>query len=157
VLVGEEWKDLRRIEALLQAGAVVVIAQGAETVRAWLPVALAQGQARDAPHVLVRASDLEIDLTERKARWQGKPLDLTERELDILVALARDLGRVWTFEELLKWVWGTEYYGHLAPVHSAIKRLRPKLARTGVDLIIQSVRGVGFRLTPALLGVGGAR
>ncbi|MGH2673827.1 MAG: winged helix-turn-helix domain-containing protein [Actinomycetota bacterium] len=127
-------------------GAVIVVAPDIEAVRAWLPGVLLAGQKPDLPHVVVRVRDLEIDLTEHRARWLDRVLDLTEHDLRMLAALAEDPGRVWGFEELTQRVWGTSFYGSTETIHSAVKRLRKKLARVGADLEVASIRGVGFRL-----------
>ncbi len=64
----------------------------------------------------------------------------------MLAALAEYPGRVWGFEELNQKVWGTRFYGGKETIHSAVKRLRRKLARAGADVAVESIRGVGFRL-----------
>jgi DNA-binding response OmpR family regulator len=146
VLVGEAASDHRRIDELREAGTLVILASSPDMVRAWLPDALAEQRDSVASHVVVRVDDLEVDLTEQRARWRGRNLALTHHDLQILALLGRDAGRVWTFMDLLTRVWGTEYFGDGEAVHSAIQRLRSKLTSAGVDLSIESVRGVGFRL-----------
>jgi two-component system response regulator MtrA len=146
VLVGDIATEPDRIAQLLASGAVIVLARDASFVRAWLPGMIANHPERHRPHLLVRADKLKIDLTEQRAWWAGKLLELTEHELHILAVLARDPGRVWTFAELLQDVWGTSYCGDVSVVRQAMKRLRKKLAVARAEVIIESVRGVGFRL-----------
>ena len=57
----------------------------------------------------------------------GRPLDLSVREYDILSFLSSTPGRVVTREELMEKVWGYEYYGDLRAVDVAIRRLREKV------------------------------
>jgi two-component system, OmpR family, response regulator MtrA len=146
ILVGEAARDQHRINELLDAESVIVIAPSIEAVRTWLPSGLPDWIEHEPPHVVISVNNLEIDLTERIARWSGQRLDLTQYELHLLASLAEDPGRVWTFSELLSKVWGVDTHGHPDIVHAAVKRLRKKLARADADLTIQSVRGVGFRL-----------
>jgi two-component system response regulator MtrA len=146
ILVGEAARDDDRIHQLLDAGSVIVIARSAATVDAWLPRELLERVEHEPPHVVITVNKLEVDLTERRARWFDQPLDLTEHELGMLAMFAEDPGRAWRFEELLSKVWGVDFYGDPDMVHAAVKRLRKKLAKAGADLTIQSVRGVGFRL-----------
>lgn len=146
VVVGEEGTDEKRVAALTQSGAVVVFAQSMEALREWLPRALLDTETAYLPHQIIRVSLLEIDLTEHETRWQGMTLHLTDHEQKLLGALAEDPGRVWTFEQLMRRVWGTSTYGDAAIVHSAVKRLRKRLASAETNLLIESVRGVGFRL-----------
>lgn len=146
ILVGEAARDHQRIDQLLDAGSVIVVAPSAETVDAWLRRGLLDRKQHEPPHVVISVNRLEIDLTERRARWTDQPLDLSEHELNMLATLAEDPGRACSFSELLAKVWGQDFYGDPDVVHAAVKRLRKKLARVGADLTIQSVRGVGFRL-----------
>jgi two-component system, OmpR family, response regulator MtrA len=146
ILVGEAARDQQRIGRLLDAGSLVLLAPSIETFAVSLPPEAIPQIEAEPPHVLIRVNNLELDLTERRARWSGKSLDLTEYELNILACLADDPGRAWTFSELLSKVWGGAVYTHPDVVHAAVKRLRRKLTKAGADLTIQSVRGVGFRL-----------
>lgn len=145
VLTGHEARDPVGVSAYLDAGAVLVIASTADAVRAWLPGALSGTERRETPHVVVRVGHLEVDLTEQRARWLDRRLDLSSHELRLLAALGGD-GRVWTFEEIADRVWGSTY-GDRSVIHSAVKRLRKKLARAGVDVRIEAIRGVGLLLT----------
>ena len=148
VIVGNTVREWGRIAELLAAGAVIVLAPNIEAGRRWLAHALddeAGAARRQAP---MRLGDLEIDLTAHRARWIDASLDLTKQELQILTALAEEPGRAWTFGDLSLRVWGGAFHGDDAALRSAIKRLRKKLRRAGVEVAIESVRGVGFRLTP---------
>lgn len=84
VLVGKHAKDHRRIDDLREVGAVIIIASSLDAVHAWLPAALSGQPEEEPPHVVIQVDHLEVDLTERRARWREIPLDLTEHELEIL-------------------------------------------------------------------------
>lgn len=75
----------------------------------------------------------------------GKPIDLSVREFDILSYLAAELGRVVSREELMEKVWGFEYYGDLRAVDVAIRRLREKIEdEPAQPKYIITKRGLGY-------------
>ena len=146
VLTGDAARNPARISALLDADAIIVIASSPDAIRAWLPGALLGGETPDLAHAIVRVSHLEVDPTEQRARWLDKELAVTPYELRLLATLGEELGRVWTFEQLNQRVWGTSYFGSRETIHSAVKRLRKKLAQASTDVFVESIRSVGFRL-----------
>lgn len=75
----------------------------------------------------------------------GRPLDLSVREYDILSFLSSTPGRVVTREELMEKVWGFEYYGDLRAVDVAIRRLREKVEdEPAQPKYIITKRGMGY-------------
>jgi DNA-binding response OmpR family regulator len=74
----------------------------------------------------------------------GRPLDLTYKEFELLKFLAQHLGRVFTRGALLREVWGYDFYGGTRTVDVHIRRLRAKLGPEHEHLI-ETVRGVGYR------------
>lgn len=72
-------------------------------------------------------------------------VSLTPLEFALLRTLIREPGRVWRFDELVRQVWGTDHLGDASQVHAVVKRLRAKLSREGAPVVIEAVRGVGFR------------
>jgi DNA-binding response OmpR family regulator len=92
------------------------------------------------------AQGLHVDATRRIARVDGRPVDLTRTEFDILAALARDPGVVVDRPTLLGSVWGPGYTDdHLVDVHVA--NLRRKLGDNPDEpRFVETVRGVGYRL-----------
>jgi DNA-binding response OmpR family regulator len=93
----------------------------------------------------IRIQDLTIDPYLRRIERNGKPIDLTPREFDILWALAQSSGRTVSEKELLKRLWGMEFDPETNFVQVHVFRLRKKLDRAGKPLI-DTVRGVGYRL-----------
>ena len=71
----------------------------------------------------------------------GRLLDLTAREFELLHTFLAAPGRVFTREMLLAKLWGYDFYGDERVVDSHIKNLRHKLGRNYID----TVRGVGYR------------
>ena len=102
----------------------------------------------ETPPDTIRSGALTIDTARHQARWQGAELDLTALEFDLLYTLAWHAEQVLSREQLLKQVWGYDYYGDLRTVDAAVKRLRAKLRRAAPDATpIVTIRGVGYKLT----------
>ena len=75
----------------------------------------------------------------------GRPLELSAREFDILCCLSAAPGRVFSREELMEQVWGYEYYGDLRAVDVAIRRLREKVEdQPASPRHIMTKRGMGY-------------
>jgi DNA-binding response OmpR family regulator len=94
----------------------------------------------------IDVGDLRIDPRRREATLSGRRLDLRPREFDLLVALARDPGVVWSRDDLLENVWGTDFPGETRTVDVHVSALRARLAPDGPG--IEAVKGVGYRLVP---------
>ena len=92
----------------------------------------------DAP---LRYRELSLDLDAREVRLEGRPLELTAREFELLHTFLSAPGRVFTREMLLSKLWGYDLFGDERVVDSHIKNLRRKLGRD----YIETVRGVGYR------------
>jgi DNA-binding response OmpR family regulator len=92
------------------------------------------------------APGLDVDVARRVAKVDGRAVDLTRTEFDILAALARDPGAVVDRPTLLASVWGPGYTDdHLVDVHVA--NLRRKLGdHPDHPRFLETVRGVGYRL-----------
>ena len=95
---------------------------------------------------LLTIGDLAIDVQAHQVARGGKQIALTRLEFDLLVALAKEPGRVFTRDALLSEVWG---YRHstdtrLANVH--VQRLRSKIEHDAEHPeIVVTVRGVGYK------------
>ena len=102
--------------------------------------------AAPAPEML-RAGDLVLDLGGHQATLDGRPLDLTPTEFDLLTVLMQNPGRAFTRLELLERVQGYAYEGYERTIDAHVKNLRAKL---GDDprrpRYIQTVFGVGYKL-----------
>ena len=102
-----------------------------------------------APHAhsTLSSGSIEIDESAYTATVDGDQLDLTYTEFELLKFLVAHPGRVLSREELLKNVWGYDYYGGTRTVDVHVRRLRAKLG-TEYDQCIGTVRNVGYRLDP---------
>lgn len=82
-----------------------------------------------------------LDMDQRTCQVDGAPVELTQREFDLLSELLKAPGRVFTREILLSRIWGYDFLGDERIVDSHIKNLRKKLNSD----CIETVRGVGYR------------
>jgi two-component system KDP operon response regulator KdpE len=90
---------------------------------------------------------LHLDLVHREATFDGRPLDLTPRELDFLAFLARNAGKICTRRMILENVWGPQYASEMQYLKVYAYRIRRKLGNEGGQ-ILQSDPSVGYRLLP---------
>ena len=97
----------------------------------------------DSPE-LASYADLVLNFETYQAAIDGKPLDLTYMEYELLKFFLTHPGKVFTREQLLSRVWGYEYYGGARTVDVHVRRLRAKLGEEHANLI-QTVRSVGYR------------
>ncbi|HZS29830.1 MAG TPA: response regulator transcription factor [Gaiellaceae bacterium] len=91
----------------------------------------------------LRVGGLEVDERARQVSLDGRRLELTPKEFELLAALARDPGAAVSRQRLLADVWQTTWYGSAKTIDVHIAALRKKL---GDPQWIETVRGVGFRL-----------
>jgi DNA-binding response OmpR family regulator len=94
---------------------------------------------------------LTVDLARREVIRDSRPVELSALEFDLLVALARAPGRVFTRRQLLEQVWGWDFFGDERVVDVHIRSIRRALGDPAdAPELIGTVRGVGYRF------VGGA-
>jgi len=122
-----------------------VVARVRAVLRRTVPAAATPATPSPEPE----PTGLRVDPDRRQA-WRGShELDLTKLQFDLLATLLATSGRVHTREALLDGVWGDTYVSdRTVDVH--IKDLRRKIAEAGGDPgVIETVRGVGYRLREA--------
>jgi DNA-binding response OmpR family regulator len=104
------------------------------------------GQECRAP---LRFDGLEIDPAGRRALRDGRELELTQREFDLLLFLAEHPGQAFTRDQLMERVWQFSFYMDTSTVTVHIRRLRAKLEPDPArPRFIQTVWGVGYRFAP---------
>jgi DNA-binding response OmpR family regulator len=92
----------------------------------------------------LRAGGIELDLLTRRASVGGRTVELTGREFTLLETLLRHPNQVLSREQLLSRVWGLSFDPGSNLVDVYVRYLRRKLG----DGVIETVRGVGYRLDP---------
>jgi two-component system response regulator MtrA len=95
---------------------------------------------------LIKIGDLAIDVQAHQVIREGKQIALTRLEFDLLVALAREPGRVFTRDALLGEVWGYKHSTDTRLVNVHVQRLRSKVEHDAErPEIVITVRGVGYK------------
>ena len=91
---------------------------------------------------------IEVDTEQVLVLKDGLPIELTQKEYDLICCLASEPGRVFSREELLELVWGYTYMGDSRPVDTTISRLREKIEDVpSRPKIIVARRGRGYVFT----------
>ncbi|GFO55423.1 DNA-binding response regulator [Geomonas sp. Red276] len=92
---------------------------------------------------------LEINTASHQVLVNGKEVQLTTKEYEILVFLASHPNIVFTKERLLEAVWGNEYYGDTATIAVHIHKIRKKIEADPVEPVyIETIWGTGYRFLP---------
>jgi two-component system response regulator MtrA len=98
----------------------------------------------------LKIGDIVIDQMEHTISRNQKQIPLTRLEFDLLVALAKEPGRVFTREALLNEVWGYQHAADTRLVNVHVQRLRGKIENDAENPeLVQTVRGVGYKAGPA--------
>lgn len=109
-------------------------------------VVLRRARGLVQPPAILRAGDIELDLESRTVAVSGRIIELTPIEFDLLAALARHPGRVFTRLQLLEAAQGTAYEGYERSIDQHIKNLRAKLGDDArAPRYILTVFGVGYK------------
>jgi DNA-binding response OmpR family regulator len=107
--------------------------------------ALAENSAPASKNA-IRSGDLVINPEKREVSLDGKAVNLTAKEFDLLLHFARNRGRVYSRLQLLDSVWGYGHDGYEHNVNCHINRLRAKIERNPAQpKYILTVRGVGYK------------
>ena len=94
----------------------------------------------------INIGDLRIDPQKRIASYFARSLDLTKKEFDVLYVLANNSNVVLSRYQLLEQIWGYDFEVETNVVDVFVGYLRKKMEQDGDPRIIETVRGVGFRL-----------
>lgn len=92
--------------------------------------------------------NLVVDTGSRQIEVQGKSVDLTAKEYDLMLYLMINQGRVLERQQILSHVWGREYAEESNVIEVYIRYLRMKTEKGGLPRHIRTVRGVGYALLP---------
>ena len=135
---------LARVKAVLRRRAA-----GAERAAAYPPVHTRAGVKTGESPLLV-VGDLELDRAAHRVTVGGRAVALTPKEFQLLVYLASRAGEAVPVADILNCVWGREWVGETQTVYVHISWLRRKIEEDAArPRRIHTVRGIGYRLTPA--------
>lgn len=103
------------------------------------------GKKEDSSTYIV--GDLQIDENSFTVKKNGKTIDLTQREFELLLYMSKHVNQVLTREHLLQSVWGYDYFGDVRTVDVTIRRLREKIENDpGAPEYIITRRGIGYTM-----------
>ena len=145
LLVSARDKDTDKVRGLeLGADDYIVKPFNPDELGARVRAVMRRVLSQDVERV-VKAGDVEIDLTRRLVRKAGEPVALTRTEWLLLQHLAANTGKVMLNTELLTKVWGPEYRNDLQYLRVWVSRLRAKLEDTPSNpRIIKTLQGIGY-------------
>ena len=93
----------------------------------------------------LKIKDLVLDVEKYVVVKKGKIIDLTMKEFEVIKLLATHVGQVFTREQILKNVWGYDYYGDVRSVDVTIRRIREKIEdNTAEPKYLKTKRGKGY-------------
>lgn len=96
------------------------------------------------PHV-ISSNGLKIDADRHRVFLHDQEVNLTTKEFDLLLLLARDPGKIYTRDQLLSRIWGEDYDGDARTVDVHIRRLREKIEKTPAQPVYVCTKwGMGY-------------
>ena len=95
---------------------------------------------KEDEHIQINGYD--IDENQRTVYKDGKQVELTTKEFDLLMLFVKNRGNAFVREQILEKVWDENYYGSDRVVDDTLRRLRKKMP----DMNIQTIYGFGYRL-----------
>jgi len=143
--LGEEGDRVRGLESGADDYVTKPFSPRELTLRVQAVLRRAQASGTAAVPQPVRSGRLEVDVAARRARRDGRELDLTVREFDLLAFFVYHPGRAFTRAELLEQVWGWSF-GDLSTITVYVRRLRDKVEQEpAAPAQLKTVWGVGYR------------
>ncbi|MEW8078819.1 MAG: response regulator transcription factor [Candidatus Thiodiazotropha endolucinida] len=110
--------------------------------------ALPSGGTTSGKQEIIERGGLSLDVDKRSVKIDGKPVELTAKEFDLLLYFVRNPGRVFSRIQLLDKVWGYNHDGYEHTVNSHINRLRSKIeADPAAPHYVLTVWGVGYKFS----------
>jgi two-component system response regulator RegX3 len=149
IMVTARGEEADRIVGLeLGADDYVVKPFSAREVVARIRAVLRRAEPEEAPvgEAALEIGEVRIDPARRVVTRGGEPLELSRKEFDVLLLLAREAGSVVTRERLIQEVWNSNWFGSTKTLDVHVSGLRRKLGDdSGAPRYLHTVRGVGFR------------
>jgi two-component system response regulator RegX3 len=144
IMVTAKGEEIDRVVGLeIGADDYVVKPYGLRELIARIRAVARRSSGRQEPRDTIVAGPLEVDIPARRATIEGRELQLTAKEFDLLALLASEPGIVVDRQRILREVWDTTWYGSSKTVDVHVAALRKKL---GDPSLIETVRGIGLRL-----------
>ena len=148
ILIGSPSADNDDTRSALAAGASALIARPYD-INTIAPFALNGSHQSLRDPTVHAAGPIEVDREGYETRVRGRDVQLTQRELELLVYLIERHGRVASSDDISRAVWGHPADTNTVAVH--VRRLREKLGRDPEHgQFIRTIRGAGYRLAPSI-------
>lgn len=148
ILIGSPSPDDDDTRGALAAGASALITRPYD-INTIAPFALNGSHQAPRDPLVYAAGPIEVDRGGYETRVRGRDVQLTQRELELLVYLIERHGRVASSDEISRAVWGYPADTNTVAVH--VRRLREKLGRDPEHgEFIRTIRGAGYRLAPSM-------
>ncbi|MEU7695222.1 response regulator transcription factor [Microbispora hainanensis] len=145
VLLGIDFgSDAEQALQALEAGATACVARPYR-VPELLPLVQAAFRRQDGHRTVLTIGDVELDVTAYQVKVGGRVVHLPLREFELLHYLMRNADRTVTREQIMRHVWHSSDGTSTNTIAVHVKRLRARLGDVD-DTMIQTVRGVGYRL-----------
>lgn len=146
IMISAKGEDFDRIMGLdLGADDYITKPFSSREVMARIRALLRRVESKSKEENILKIKDLSLDVDCYLAKLDEKPLRLTKKEFDLLWVLGEQVERVFSRDQILDLVWGTDYFGDPRTVDTHIKRLRSKI-HPSKEVEIVTVRGVGYKL-----------
>ena len=114
-------------------------------VRTNIRRASSQAAAAESSGNVIQFREIELDLDRHSVSKNGRELDLTQREYELIKFFMQNPGKVISREELMTQVWQYDYFGDMRTVDVAVRRLREKLEDSPADPVyVLTKRGMGY-------------
>lgn len=149
VIVATARDDEAEIVATLDAGAddYLIKPYSAAQLDARLRAVLRRGGPTGDPAPVIEVGGLRVDTDRHEVSLDGRPLELSRKEFELLAYLADNAGHVVTKRQLLADIWGQPYGGADKTVDVHLSWLRRKLGETAAEpRMLRTIRGVGIKL-----------
>lgn len=101
------------------------------------------------PKSVLQHDGLLVDLMTREVKYQTEKIELTAREFALLTYLLRSPGRTFTRAQICEHVWSYHFDPGTNLVDVYVQHVRKKLTSAGAPALIETIRGVGYRIPPA--------
>lgn len=101
---------------------------------------------RDKAALVLHAGNMELHTAEREVRIEGVSIQLTLKEYRLLELFMRHPNQVLSREQISNSLWDFEFDGYSNVIDVHVKNLRRKLSDRGNEEVIETVRGVGYRV-----------
>lgn len=117
-----------------------------EELLARIRVHLRERTTKEDDNQQLSIGELVVDTGTREVKREGRLIELTPREFDLLIYLLKNKNQVLTRDQLIEHVWGFDYYGDTNVVDVYIRYLRQKVDKDFDYKYIQTIRGVGYTI-----------